>query len=79
MENYGRDLAFVFFIFIFFGGLVAYGVITGTLPGKTRLLKRSESPAAFFVGLVLYILIALAAICGAIDLILRMNHRPGLW
>jgi hypothetical protein len=79
MENYRGTLTGVLFFFAIFGGLVAFGLSTGMLPGKTKPLKRSESPSAFYLVIILYSCIALAAIYGAIDLILRMNHHKGLW
>jgi hypothetical protein len=79
MEHYGRELAFVLFIIVLFGGLAAYGLITGTLPSRSGLLKRSSSPAAYYAGVIIYTSIALAASCGALDLILLMNHCKGLW
>jgi uncharacterized membrane protein SpoIIM required for sporulation len=79
MEPHGRYLVFALFIVAFFGGLVAYGLIVGMLPAKSGPLKRSDSPAAFYAGIIVYSFIALAAAVGALDLVLRMNHHPGLW
>jgi hypothetical protein len=79
MEPYGRYLAFALFIVAFFGGLAAYGLIVGMLPAKSGPLKRRDSPTAFYAGIIVYSCIALAATIAALDLVLRMNHRPGLW
>ena len=79
MENYGKILAFLLFVFVIFGGLGACGMITGSLWGKFGFVKRSEDSAKFYVILVLYICIALAAAVGTLDIILLMNHHKGLW
>ena len=79
MEPSGRDLAFALFIVAVFGGLAAYGLIFGMLPSRSGPLKRSDRPAAFYVGITVYLCIALAGVVGALDLVLRMNHHGRLW
>jgi hypothetical protein len=79
MEHLGRYLAFCIFLFFVFGGLVTFGLVTGTLPTKSGLSRREDGPIAFYFMVGIYACMSLLPLFGAIDLILRMNHHNGLW
>ena len=79
METYGKLLAGDLLLFIVFGGTVAYGLVTGILPSRGGVIKRSEKPAVFYPALFMYSFVTLLTVVGAIDLLLEMNHHSGLW
>jgi p-aminobenzoyl-glutamate transporter AbgT len=79
MENYSKGLVCALIFFAIMGGQVVYGLATGQIHQRYGVIKRDKDPVFFWVMLFIYLVFATAMALGAIDLILRINNRPGLW
>lgn len=62
MDHREGTLVFALILFALSAGVFVYGLKTGVLPAKGRVVRRNEDPGTFRFGLISFALIALLAL-----------------